>query len=368
LYKPSAEKIEKCIIDSYELPNKVIEIVKRPVVSVITITYNHADYIQRCIESVMMQKVKFPIEYIIGEDFSTDKTKDIVREYASKYPEIIRVITADYNIGMLANSARCMKNARGMYIALCEGDDYWTDPLKLQKQVKFLELKPEYVMCYHYCLIINAELKKERLIPNKKIDYSSEELVASPKKIASATKLFRNVFTSTNSNFPIQNYYDYFLNSYLGIYGDCKFISSIKPSVYNIHSGGVWSSLDVKTQIYEMVDIFNDIYSYFLEVYLVERKDDRLLRIRLKVLKDFLNRTWDRLDSKNKSFYVSSSYTRIAFHGVWVEIYYKPILRSIKITYNSIKRFSKKIKKKTIKLVKGSEKTIRRKFIRTNRL
>ena len=144
----SAEEIEKRISDSYELPNKVLEKVTQPIVSVRTSTYNHGPYIKQCIEGVLMQKTNFQIEYIIGEDFSTDETRAIVFEYAKKYPHIIRVITADYNVGSKANGRRCIRACRGKYMAICEGDDYWTDPLKLQKQVDFLEGHPEYGMCY----------------------------------------------------------------------------------------------------------------------------------------------------------------------------------------------------------------------------
>ena len=91
-----------------------------------------------------MQKTDFPIEFIIGEDFSNDGTREIVFEYAKNYPDIIRVFTSDYNVGSKANGRRCINAARGKYMALCEGDDYWVDPLKLQKQVDFLEKNPDY--------------------------------------------------------------------------------------------------------------------------------------------------------------------------------------------------------------------------------
>jgi glycosyltransferase involved in cell wall biosynthesis len=142
------EEIERRISDSYELPNKVLELIPEPLVSVRTSTYNHGPYIKECIEGVLMQKTTFPVEYIIGEDYSTDETRSIVFEYAKKYPEKIRVITADYNVGAKANGRRCARACRGKYTAPCEGDDYWIDPYKLQKQVDFLEKNPEYGMCY----------------------------------------------------------------------------------------------------------------------------------------------------------------------------------------------------------------------------
>lgn len=132
-------EIEKKINDSFELPNNVLKCVTSPLVTVRTSTYQHKDYIKECIEGILKQKTNFQFEYIIGEDFSDDGTRQIVFEYAKKYPNIIRVFTADYNVGSKANGTRCIRAARGEFMALCEGDDYWTDPYKLQKQVDFIQ-------------------------------------------------------------------------------------------------------------------------------------------------------------------------------------------------------------------------------------
>lgn len=116
----------------------------KPLVSVKTITYNHEKYIAQCIEGILNQKTNFDFEYIIGEDCSTDKTMDVIQEYAAKYPDIIRVITSEQNVGATLNDQRTDDACRGKYVAFCEGDDYWTDPYKLQKQVDFLEANPNY--------------------------------------------------------------------------------------------------------------------------------------------------------------------------------------------------------------------------------
>ena len=114
-------------------------------VSVLMITYNHENFIREAIEGVLMQKTDFPIELIIGEDCSTDGTRKIVMEYASKYPDIIRPLLPDSNLGMMKNFIETMQAATGKYIALCEGDDYWTDPYKLQKQVDILNKLPDII-------------------------------------------------------------------------------------------------------------------------------------------------------------------------------------------------------------------------------
>jgi glycosyltransferase involved in cell wall biosynthesis len=117
---------------------------KNPLVRVNMITYNHEPYIAQAIEGVLMQETDFPIELIIGEDCSTDRTREIVLDYQKKHPDIIRVVTSEHNVGMTKNDLRTNKACRGKYIALCEGDDYWFDPHKLRKQVNFLATNPDY--------------------------------------------------------------------------------------------------------------------------------------------------------------------------------------------------------------------------------
>lgn len=122
---------------------------KDPVVSVQMITYNHEAYIRQAIESVMAQETDFEFELIIGEDCSQDKTREVCFEYQKRYPEKIRVLWADVNVHNLGgNGRRCRTHCRGEFIALCEGDDYWIDPLKLQKQVDAMRAHPEVTMCF----------------------------------------------------------------------------------------------------------------------------------------------------------------------------------------------------------------------------
>jgi glycosyltransferase involved in cell wall biosynthesis len=114
-----------------------------PLVSVKMITYNHAPYIAQAIEGVLRQRTDFPFELVIGEDCSTDGTRDIVFDYQKRHPDVIRVVTSERNVGMKQNSYRTGRACRGKYIAFCEGDDYWHHPLKLQKQVYHIDSHPE---------------------------------------------------------------------------------------------------------------------------------------------------------------------------------------------------------------------------------
>lgn len=120
-----------------------------PMVSVCMITYNHEAYIAQAIEGVLTQKTNFPIELIIGEDCSTDNTREICIEYKKKYPEVIKLKLRENNLGVIGNFIQTLHEAKSKYIAICEGDDYWTDPLKLEKQVQFMEENKIYSFCFH---------------------------------------------------------------------------------------------------------------------------------------------------------------------------------------------------------------------------
>jgi len=116
--------------------------VAEPLVSVKMITYNHAPFIAQAIEGVLRQQATFPFELVIGEDCSTDGTREIVFAYAKRNPDLIRVVASDSNVGMKKNGLRTLEACRGKYVAFCEGDDYWHHPLKLQKQAHYLEKHP----------------------------------------------------------------------------------------------------------------------------------------------------------------------------------------------------------------------------------
>ncbi len=120
-----------------------------PVVSVHMITYNHEPFIRQAIEGVMMQKTDFEFELVIGEDCSQDKTREICFEYQRKYPDKVRVLWWHENVSKLGgNNRRVRAHCRGEYIAFCEGDDYWIDPLKLQKQVDVMRKDPNVGLCF----------------------------------------------------------------------------------------------------------------------------------------------------------------------------------------------------------------------------
>lgn len=220
-----------------------------PIVSICCITYNHERYIRECLDGFLKQITDFPIEIIIHDDASTDNTAQIVREYEKKYPGLFVAIYQtenQYSKRIKPFIKFVFPMARGKYIAMCEGDDYWTDPLKLQKQVDFLEENLEYVACYHNARIVdeNGVIVQESKLPeNYKHDFSREEILKGA-WILTLTNCFRNVLKEIPEELNRVYNGDTFLNSLLGNYGKGKYMADIEPAVYRTHSASIWSSLE----------------------------------------------------------------------------------------------------------------------------
>lgn len=139
-----------------------MEKIQIPLVSICCQTYNHVSYIRECLEGFLLQKTNFPVEILIHDDASTDGTADIIREYESKYPDLIFPIYQtenQYSQGVRIPPIN-YRRARGKYIAFCEGDDYWTEPMKLQWQVDFMEANPGVTLtCHRYDIFYEATRK-----------------------------------------------------------------------------------------------------------------------------------------------------------------------------------------------------------------
>lgn len=151
--------------------------------SICLITYNHEKYILDALKGIASQITDFEFEVVIGDDCSTDGTKKIVFEYAKKLPDKIRIITNKSNVGAILNVVRTLHACRGKYIATLEGDDYWTDPYKLQKQVDFLEANPDYGLVSSDITLIN---KEGEIIPDT-------ELLKKQRKYAKSGNVFFNL-------------------------------------------------------------------------------------------------------------------------------------------------------------------------------
>lgn len=172
-----------------------------PVVSVIMLIYNQKNTFSRAVESVLCQKCSFPIEILIGDDASTDGSSELIAEYAKKY-SIIRPFFREENLGVTRNAYELLLQAKGKYIASCEGDDYWCDDEKLKKQVEFLDAHEEYVGCSHDVDMVTPEgvvfsRKNPTWVSNKKeYGYKDFKGIFLPGQSGSIVK--RNIFTAEN--------------------------------------------------------------------------------------------------------------------------------------------------------------------------
>lgn len=229
--------------DSFELTTDVI--VKEPIVSVQTLAYNHENTIAKCLDSILSQKTSFPIEIIIGEDCSTDMTKDIITEYQHKYPEVIRIITAKNNVGMIMNTERCAIACRGKYSAICEGDDYWTDPYKLQKQVDYLENHPNCSLCFHsHSILYDNGTLVDKKPPLLKDSYSTEDILPYDGSfMATNSMLYRTEINQTKPQWVMEAPAgDISLMLYCAFCGNIGYIDE-NMSVYRSSSNSAWAQL-----------------------------------------------------------------------------------------------------------------------------
>ncbi|MFV8342090.1 glycosyltransferase family 2 protein [Flavobacterium sp. XS2P39] len=214
-------------------------------ISACIITYNHENFIRECLEGAINQSVNFEYEIVIGEDNSSDKTREICCEYAEKYPNLIKFFPREKNIGMIGNWTKTIQNCQGKYIALCEGDDYWTDPLKLQKQVDFLEANADYVICFHKVDVLQDGVIEEETITAKVPETTSINDLAKGNYMHTCSVVYRNnLFSELPEYFNQSPVGDYFLHLLNARYGAIRCFDEIM-GVYRVHGTSVWSS---KTQ------------------------------------------------------------------------------------------------------------------------
>lgn len=225
-------------------------VTENPLVSICVQTYNHENYIKQCLDSLLMQDTNFTFEILIGEDASTDETRNICIDYAEKYPDKIRLFFhhRDNNIKVHGNptgrfnSTYNFYSSKGKYIAYCEGDDYWVDSLKLQKQVDFLESNPEYVVCWTDFKVLNQHghiTTNEFGYTNEVIDIGFDNLFR-PYSTYTLTVLFKKESFNLDLFSTLDYRKDNTIYALLLREGKGAFLNFVS-SVYRIHEGGVYS-------------------------------------------------------------------------------------------------------------------------------
>ena len=241
---------------------------KVPKVSVVSISYNQEEFISQALDSFVMQKTDFVFEVIIADDHSTDKTPDIIADYAKRFPNIIKPVLRKENLGIQRNIMDAMQRATGEYLALCEGDDFWTDPSKLQQQADFLDAHKDHNVVFHPVRVF---------YDNGEQDDTTFPDVIDPKEFTVKKLLVRN-FIQTNSVMYRKKTYetmplnilplDWYLHLFHAKNSKIGFINRVM-SVYRRHPGGVWWGSDKSSdELYKKHGIAHaSLYNELLNLY-----------------------------------------------------------------------------------------------------
>lgn len=299
-----------------------------PLVSICCVTYNHAQFIRKCLDGFLLQQTDFPIEILIHDDCSTDGTTEIIREYEAKYPDLIFPLYEEENQYQHGKAAEIdfynYRRARGKYIAYCEGDDYWTDPLKLQKQVDFMEANPEYSVCFHNFYVIDNHTNTRKCPINLHnnsnidgIDITSDMYIKNSFYGQPLTMIFR----VSMYDFQWYKKYRYYRDTH-EIYhllneGKGRILNFI-GGVYSLHDGGIASSLSIHKTAKGTMEICKELY--------VNNSRDRVIQ---KFLYSVLLWNYDVL--KNE------------FWVIWIKCFLISPVITTQVLFTIIKRKIKKL-------------------------
>ncbi|MBS1550497.1 MAG: glycosyltransferase [Bacteroidetes bacterium] len=237
-------------------------------VSVWMSAYNHEKYISQCLDSVLNQKTDFDFDIILGEDCSKDRTREIVTEYKNRYPDKFRLYLPEKNIGMMEMDIATWNLCTGEYIALLNGDDYWTDEYKLQTQADFLDNNPDAVMCYHKARVENETTGYvfDTVYPESGEELTAEYLLLGYNPVMTPTVMIRNILTVPDYYRDLP-YGDMPLYLLLSQKGKLKYIDKLM-SLYRIHPSGQWQGESVYNNLLKDIkfyEIMNEKLNYKYE-------------------------------------------------------------------------------------------------------
>lgn len=247
----------------------------KPLVAIHCLVYNHESYLRDCFDGFVMQQTNFPFVAIVHDDASTDGSTTIIHEYEEKYPHIFKPIyeienqysKRDGSIDRIMNEAIEATGAK--YVAMCEGDDYWADPLKLQKQVDFMEANPEYVLCCHRYKIYNQNdgtWDKDyvhqlfEISPNG-FSFSNQENFKVWITKTLTLLIRQDALRKMPSKKGFKYWRDVHMNYYLLKQGK-GFCMPLEGSVYRRHQGGIFSALQLTQQRRIGMKIWYELLKY----------------------------------------------------------------------------------------------------------
>jgi glycosyltransferase involved in cell wall biosynthesis len=242
--------------------------------TVILLTYEHEKFIAQAIEGVLMQETEFEFELIITEDYSRDRTREIILDYQKRHPEKIRLLLSPHNLYSHEVFTRAVAVARGKYVAMLDGDDYWTSPHKLQKQVDFLDSNPDFAICFHNVLLVYENGCREPALfnsPEQKIVSTITDLLRSNFMATASVMFRRGLFRDFPPGYYRLPFGDWPLHVYNAAEGKIGYLSETL-GVYRQHGGGHWSNID-SSELWAARFPFYDHVNRYLEY-----RYDRIIR------------------------------------------------------------------------------------------
>ncbi|MBQ3766762.1 MAG: glycosyltransferase family 2 protein [Bacteroidales bacterium] len=278
---------------------------QHPLVSIICESFNHEPFIRKCLDGFVMQQTSFPFEILIHDDASTDRSADIIREYEARFPNLLKPIYQtenQYSKGVGIWRTFQFPRAKGKYIALCEGDDYWTDPDKLQKQVDYMEAHPGCSLCFHNAMVhwYDKEIPDELYANFETGDFSGGRLIQnwiSP----TASFLFRSEhiqeYLDLRARHPQLAFGDIPLLMFLSQFGSIHGMSDVM-SVYGKHIGG-WTHSASAAKMYKDGRSWEELRAMF-KPYKAITSD--------MVSKRYVNATVQSLKERNFSVFMKAFY------------------------------------------------------------
>lgn len=244
-------------------------------VSVCIITYNQERLIAQAVESVLAQETNFPFEIVVGEDCSTDRTRSILIDLARRNPQTIRLRLPPENTGMCRNFAGTLQDCTGQYVAVLEGDDYWTSPHKLQKQADALDDHRDWAICFHPVRCIHDdETTPSRLFPdNWTRDEATLDDLFEENFMGTSSVMFRNrLFAELPPWFFDVKVGDWPFHMLNAAHGKIGFLPDVM-AVYRLHAGGIWSQQSFSSRLAATFDMFSVVDHHFQGEY--RRQIDR---------------------------------------------------------------------------------------------
>jgi glycosyltransferase involved in cell wall biosynthesis len=273
-------------------------------VSICMITYNHEKFIAQAIESVLSQISTFGYKLYIGEDVSTDTTRAICLAYQARFPDMIEVLPATKNLGAIRNFKRTIEACQGEYIAILEGDDYWIDPYKLQKQIDFLDSNPDFTVCYTniYWLYPDGSQRFVATDKENRHELTIDDILEN-NYVATLTCVFRNKLFTLPPWFGELYLGDWPLNILNALHGNIKHLADV-TGVYRVHATGIWSPLKSYQKEEYLVQMFELIQGVLPQQY------HSLLQEKLKKKYYFLTARYNKEKVKSKSLFYYKKYCK----------------------------------------------------------